>query len=543
DHRIGTKILAQKTKLIGSLSTSMRRTPRRLRQACISITARRHQQRIMHLHHFPNRRVGPRAIPTLTDRITTHSSSSMSSSSSVSGSMSDHASSSNSAAGAGSVVRPVPAESTTSPVAVTTTASGENKTTRRRRRPNESYSTIIIKAIRNSPLQRLKLSEIYDYVSREIPTMDGNDKGWQNTVRHNLSHNKCFRRIVIKDEDLPSGSADDEDGDSKPSSAGKASKQAKRGKGGCWVLVPENLEESMSSSRPKKSSTDQGQSPAAPGAGSGGLISSTSPKIHRHHTADSSGGATIPKAVSSSTGGAYLSPQLSMDFALSHPHSAVMDIDRNVASMMIAEQQLQQSGRHHEPLMHPSHYAPLHPHSRQHPQYSSQSDRTPSHHQQQRHHASNPYLPPHYLSSSPSSSTAIMNQSGLSSAAFQSFSITTRPGQHSYNSSGDERDHDNESDDGQSGHSVLSADRENDDDGNYDGDEAIDAMEEDDSVSHSSFSRQSRSRSPSASYLSATSSPMEIEEADGENGGVSSSPSPTTSHRRRPGMSIQNMLN
>lgn len=136
-----------------------------------------------------------------------------------------------------------------------------------------------------------------------------------------------------------------------------------------------------------------------------------------------------------------------------------------------------------------------------------------------------------------------MNQSGLSSAAFQSFSITTRPGQHSYNSSGDERDHDNESDDGQSGHSVLSADRENDDDGNYDGDEAIDAMEEDDSVSHSSFSRQSRSRSPSASYLSATSSPMEIEEADGENGGVSSSPSPTTSRRRRPGMSIQNMLN
>ncbi|KAF9539286.1 Forkhead box protein I2 [Mortierella hygrophila] len=402
------------------------------------------------------------------------------SSASVSGSNSVHAPSSTFAAGAGSAVRAVPAGSTTSPVAVTTTASGEIKTTRRRRRPNESYSTIIIKAIRNSPLQRLKLSEIYDYVSREIPTMDGNDKGWQNTVRHNLSHNKCFRRIVVKDEDLP-GSADDDDGDSKPSNGGK-SKQAKRGKGGCWVLVPENLEEHISSSRPKKSSTDQVQSPGVPGAGSGGLTSSTSPKSHGHHTVGSSGDAVIPKATTSSTGGAYLSAQLSKD-CHRHPH-----------------------------------------------------------HQQQHHDASYPYLPPHYPSSSPSSSTMMMNQPRSSSAAYQSFTATTHPSQHNYNSSGDEWDHDSESDDGQSEHSVLSADRENDDDDEYEGDEAMDAKGEDDTVSHYSSSRPSPSRSPSASSLSVTSSPMEIEEADGGNGAVSFSSLPTTG-RRRPGMSIQNMLN
>ncbi|KAF9136563.1 hypothetical protein BGX30_011072 [Mortierella sp. GBA39] len=463
-------------------------------------------------------------------RLPPHSSFSIVSSGSVSGSKLVHASSSTFAAGAGSTIRPVPAGSTTSPVAVATTASGEIKTTRRRRRPNESYSTIIIKAIRNSPLQRLKLSEIYDYVSREIPTMDGNDKGWQNTVRHNLSHNKCFRRIVIKDEDLPTGSADDDDGDSKPSNGGK-SKQAKRGKGGCWVLVPENLEEHMSSSRPKKSSTDQVQSPAVPGAGSGG-----------HHTVGSSGGAIIPKATTSSTGGAYLSPQLSKDCAPSHPHSTVMDIDCNVASMMIAEQQLQQSGRHHGPHMHPSHYTPPHPHSRQNSQYSSQSGHRHPHHHQQHHDASYPYLPPHYPSSSPSSSTTMMNQTRSSSAAYQSFTATTRPGQHNYNSSGDEWDHDGESDEGQSEHSVLSADRENDGDDDYEGDEAMDAKEEDDTVSHYSSSRPSPSRSPSASSLSVTSSPMEIEEADGGNGGVSFSSLPTTG-RRRPGMSIQNMLN
>ena len=136
----------------------------------------------------------------------------------------------------------------------------------------------------------------------------------------------------------------------------------------------------------------------------------------------------------------------------------------------------------------------------------------------------------------------MMNQPGSSSAAFQSFTAITRPGQHNYNGSGDERDHDSESDDGQSGHSVLSADRETDDDDDCEGDEVMDAMMEDDSVSHSSSTRQSPSRSPSALSLSATSSPMEIEEADGGNGGMSSS-SPPTIGRLRPGMSIQNMLN
>ncbi|KAF9131563.1 hypothetical protein BG015_003841 [Linnemannia schmuckeri] len=368
-----------------------------------------------------------------------HSYLSTASPSPVSGSISAHAPSSASAA-ASSVARTDPAGSTTSPVTVVTTSSGELKTTRRRRRPNESYSTIIIKAIRNSPFQRLKLSEIYDYVSREIPTMDGNDKGWQNTVRHNLSHNKCFRRIVIKDENLPSGSADEDDGDSKLSGTGKSSKQVKRGKGGCWVLVSENLEESMSSSRPKKSSTDQGQSPAALGAGSGGSMSSTRPQHH--------------------------------------------------------------------------------------------------------HHASYPYLAPHYPLSPSSSSAAIVNQPGSSTATFQPFNLSVaRSGQHNYNSSGDEKGHDSEGeDDNQSVDSVLSADRENDDD--YEGDEAMDEME-DESVSHSSSSSsssQSSARSPSALSLSATPSPMEFKETDGGNGGLSSSSSPTTG-RRRPGMSIQTMLN
>ncbi|KAF9906670.1 hypothetical protein EC991_000395 [Linnemannia zychae] len=403
----------------------------------------------------------------------------------------------------------------------------------RRRRPNESYSTIIIKAIRNSPLQRLKLSEIYDYVHREIPTMDGNDKGWQNTVRHNLSHNKCFRRIVIKDEDLPSGSAEDDDGESKQStstSTGKSSKQAKRGKGGCWVLVPENLEESISSSRPKKSSMDQGQSPAAPGAGTGPL-SSTGAKKQHSSAKSSTAGAT------STTGKSYLSSQMSKEYALSHPHSSMMDIDRNVASMMIAEQQLQQSGRHHGPHMHSSHYNPPHPHSRQQHASFTHSHSQPHHYQQQHHHhpGSYPFLLPHYTSSSStpstSSSKAIMNTSTSSATAFQPGAPTSRPGQHSYSGSGD-----SESDDGHSRHSVLSTDREIEDE-----DEEGDGVMDDDFGSYSSSSRHSPSHSPSDSSFSATSSPMEIERPEGSNDRTSSSSSPTTG--RRSGMSIQNMLN
>ncbi|KAG0218539.1 Forkhead box protein G1 [Mortierella sp. NVP41] len=466
----------------------------------------------------------------------------------------------------GSSVRSVPAGSATSSLTVTTTASGEIKTTRRRRRPNESYSTIIVKAIRSSPLQRLKLSEIYDYVSREIPNMDGNDKGWQNTVRHNLSHNKCFRRVVIKDEDpLPSGSADDDNGgESKQSTtiSGKSSKQVKRGKGGCWVLVLENLDESMTSPRPKKSSMDQGQSPAAPapapgGGGGGGsgsgnsLLSVTSPKRQQQQQQQTSG-TIISKTTAgtrTTSSSSLLTSQLTKDYSVSsHSHSGVMDIDRNVASMMIAEQQLHQSGRHHGPHMHPSYYNP----PPQHPNFTSQSSHPHNPHQ----HFSYSYLLPHYPSSSSSSSapsSMMMHRSG--SNAFSPFSPTTpRPDhqQRTYSSSGDDMDHDSESDGGQSSHSGLSnrsghrrrgrsnsrAVHEMDDDDLEEEEANPDAMEND-SLSPSSYRL---SPSPSTSSLStSSSSPMDIEETEDASGLLSSSSSPTTG--RRPGMSIQNMLN
>ncbi|KAF9961158.1 hypothetical protein BGZ72_004663 [Mortierella alpina] len=213
------------------------------------------------------------------------------------------------------------------------------KTTRRRRRPNESYSNIIIKAIRSSPLQRLKLSDIYDYVSREIPQMNGDDKGWQITVRHNLSHNKCFRRVVIKSGPVGSGSADEKDESKQqapplPSSSkdenndqAQVFEYAKKGKGGYWVLVPEFLEEAMSSSRPKKSLAESGTLPPE------ATTTTTSIAAAAAAAAGTSKAAVANvAAASAASSGTGSNPQ-------NQTSSTAMDIDLDVASMAIAGQQ------------------------------------------------------------------------------------------------------------------------------------------------------------------------------------------------------------
>ena len=63
------------------------------------------------------------------------------------------------------------------------------------RKPPLSFACMIFMAVESSPTKTLPVKGIYDWVMWKFPYYRDAPPGWKNSVRHNLSLNKCFKKV------------------------------------------------------------------------------------------------------------------------------------------------------------------------------------------------------------------------------------------------------------------------------------------------------------------------------------------------------------